>query len=80
MEMDRYVAGERCVALELSWEPSASQAEDLVRTALLRQGEAPWSGMTIELLPGTKGSLLIARPAAETHVYIEKWLWELLNG
>ncbi|MDO4749291.1 MAG: hypothetical protein Q4A39_00450 [Eubacteriales bacterium] len=74
------IVNARCVVLDLSSEPTEKQAEYLVRAALDRNGKEPWRGMHIDVFPGTDSFLVIARPTAETHIYIDEWIWRRLGG
>jgi len=72
------VIGPRFVALTAAGEPTPEQAEALIRAALAERGEAPWDAMEIDLYPGSGSSLILARPAAGTRVYIADWAMRFL--
>ena len=58
----------RWLALRIAGQPEAAEAETLVRAAL--GGRRSWGTLEIELFPGRKETLVLARPASG--IYIKK--------
>ena len=68
--MDQSMVGPEYVALVASRAPSKGEAARLVRRELAERGEKPWETMEIEVYPGQKGALIIARPSPAAQIYI----------
>lgn len=76
--MENEVIGSHYVALTVKGEPTPKQAEAMIRTALRKRGKRPWQAMEIDLYPGGRGSLILARPSEWARVYISDWALRFL--
>ena len=69
-----------CMVLTAPGIPTAADAAKLLRRALSARGESPWAAAEIELFPGQRESLLLARPAREERMYISASALSVLSA
>ena len=61
---------DRCMAFTAPGIPTAEDAVRLLRREFAARGLPRWPAAEIEVFPGGRESLLLARPARETRMYI----------
>lgn len=68
------------LALVVPGTPSPEEAAKLLRREFSTRGQFPWSAAEIEVFPGRRESLLLARPAREQRMYISTVALGVLAG
>lgn len=78
--METDMQNSSCLVLVAPGTPTAADAARLLRRELHRRGQTPWPAAEIEVFPGAGESLLLARPARETRMYISTAALDVLTA
>lgn len=70
----------RCLAFTVPGIPTAGDAAKLLRRELTARGAPLWPAAEIEVFPGSRESLLLARPATDTRIYISSGAVAVLSA